>query len=498
MNLGALYIASAIREAGNEVVFIDLVRYLYSDIEIQDIIEAAKPALIAFTGIITTYYHLELLSNMLRKTFGDVLQIVGGSLGPSAINLIEANTSVDFICAGEGEEIIVDFINEVKAEKRWSIVPNIYYREKGDFKASEVQNQYVRDLDSLALPAYDLVDMEFYISYTSSVFKEIFDPSHKPHRIMTIVCSRGCPYSCSFCYRLIKKWRHHSTENLINHLKVLKHDYGITSVVFNDELIFVDSEWFIEFCESLSKSNLDFSFSCGGGKSSLITNEMLVAMKKSSFKRIGYGIESGSPKILKAMNKGVSKEQNFHAIRLTLEHKMLSFSNIVFGHPGENKQTIKETFEFMDDVYKLQERYNVVDDNLQIWFATAYPGTQIYEYALSNGLIGDEREYLLSVTSQNCYLLNLSEFSSISKLRNQVFRGIGWLNIKKYFRRKKIRLALKEILRYFYNCCVYFGTFGKYASLSDLRLKNAKPINESLTFRGKLRKSFDKSKIVVS
>lgn len=493
VNLGALYISSVIRNKGHEVKFIDLVRYLLNDKDIECAIRDFQPDIIAFSGIVTAYYQLEPLSRLLKKSFRNIPQLLGGTLGFSAIKTIETHTDIDFICAGEGEEMIIELLEELAGEKRWENVQNLYYRIKGCFKPSNKQHLYIDNLDSIPFPAYDLIDMEFYTRYTTSVFGKIHEIENKNPRVATIVGTRGCPFSCSFCYRVVRKWRHHSIENILEHLRILKNKYDINAVVFADELIFADPKWFISLCRALIDSGLGFTFSCGGGKPSLVSEELISVMKEAGFRRIGYGVESGSPKILKLMNKGVTREQNYHALNLTFKHGIDSMPGIVLGHPGENKHTLKETLSFIEDIQKLHEKYNLPHYRFQIWFATAYPGSSLYEYALSNRLIPNEREYLLKITSAMSYIINLSEFKSITAFMSIVYRGFALLDLKKFIRRKQYVLAFRELLKLICLYMLYFGTFGSCASFTDVKKRLNMPIKKAKPgrFREILRMTMD-------
>jgi len=110
LNLGALYIAAAIRKNGHSVDFIDLVRHPFNGEGIEKHIKNNNSDLIAFSGIITAYYQLEELSNRLKAVFPDVPQLVGGSVGVNALNIIEKHTKVDFVCEGEGERCDYDIL----------------------------------------------------------------------------------------------------------------------------------------------------------------------------------------------------------------------------------------------------------------------------------------------------------------------------------------------------------------------------------------------------
>ncbi|MBF0479360.1 MAG: B12-binding domain-containing radical SAM protein [Candidatus Omnitrophica bacterium] len=468
LNLGVLYIAAALRDAGHEIKLIDLVRYSESEINLLEIIKNFQPDLITFSGIITAYYQVERLSKILKNNFPEIPLLLGGSVGVSALKIIQAYTPIDFICAGEGEETVIKLLKEMRGNKNWELVPNIYYRQGKVFKASQQQSAYIENIDTISFPAYDLVDMEFYIQYATKIFRQEMADGKVSPRIITMIFTRGCPFSCTFCFRLIRKWRHHSIEYILRHLKYLKEQFHITGVSLYDELVFVDRTWFIALCEALSTSGLGLTFSCGGGKPSLVTEDVIIAMKKADFKRIGYGTESGSPKMLKLMKKEVTLEDNKRALELTLKHGMISRTNILFGHFGENKATVRETFKFLEYLYDLQEQYGMTEDQFQVWFATAYPGSPMYDQAIAEGLIKDERDYLLKVTSQDKYLVNLSEFRSAAYLRNFVYRGLHGLEIKKLLRSKRYGAIWGKLRSILFLYLAYYGSLGQFASFGDM------------------------------
>ena len=498
LNLGALYIAATIRKNGHTVNFVDLVRHPLNKEDIEKQIKDNNPDLIAFSGIITTYYQLEELSNGLKIAFPNTLQIVGGSVGQSALNIIEKHTKVDFVCEGEGERTIIHLLKEISDLKNYDNVPNLHYRNKSMslIKAkSEADKHYVNELDSLDFPAYDLVDMEFYIDYSSTIVKTVLGDEDKDIRAIPMIWTRGCPYECSFCYRLIRKWRHHSSEHVISNLQYLRETYNINAVQLNDELIFVNKKWFISLCEDIAQADLDFKFLAGGGKPDLVTEDIVVAMKKAGFKRIGYGLESGSNTILGLMEKKATVDQNMNAMEHTLKHGMLTTANFVFGHPGENKKTINETARFIDSLQKLQEKYGVLHDNFQYWYATAYHGSPLYEQAVSQNLIKDEREYLLNLTAQNLYPINLSEFSSANQLKQYVTSRLSILEIKKCWRRKSFKPLVKNCIRLLLDFSVFYGSAFKYHNLISFLSENSAFFRlryQTGALRGQLVAKYDK------
>jgi len=136
---------------------------------------------------------------------------------------------------------------------------------------------------------------------------------------------------------------------------------------------------------------------------SQVTPDIIKMMKEAGCRSIIYGVEAGSERMLQVMEKRVSLIDNYNAIRWTVEAGLHTVPQLVIGMPGECSETIKETAEFLSYALTLDKSQN--PKNVSINFAQALPGTPLYEYGRSEGLIGatieDEEQYLLSVSNRN-------------------------------------------------------------------------------------------------
>jgi radical SAM superfamily enzyme YgiQ (UPF0313 family) len=145
-----------------------------------------------------------------------------------------------------------------------------------------------------------------------------------------------------------------------------------------------------------------------------MTEDLIIAMKKAGCVLIGYGIESGSQKMLNAMKKGVTVEQAKKAVKLTKEYLGWADCSFMIGTPGENRQSIEETVAFCKELELVPE---------VIFFTTPYPGTELYKRAIAAGKIVDEEEYLLNLGEQGeKIMINFTEFSD-----NELFKTQEWL-----------------------------------------------------------------------
>lgn len=419
-NIGAIALAQTVRDIGHEVNLIDMVRYRHSHNDVINAIDKLNPDLIGLSGIITSYYCLEPLSAKLKKSFPNVPLIVGGSL-TSALELIEKYTDINFLVKGEGENCITEVISKLSSQTSFNNIdiPGLFVRLGDKFKTPTIE-QYYPDLSTVPVPAYDLYDMEYYIdSCTKNAYRfiklypKIHEELGNEVRFFPVVITRGCPYSCLFCYRLIKKFRYPPIDNVVKHLRMIKEKYSCSGINLMDELIITDKRWFGELCEAIASQVPGLRIFSGAGRVNLVTSDIIRQAKKAGFIRFGCGIESGSQTILDNLNKKTTVEQNLNAVKLIKESGMMATCNFIFGSPGENKETLKETERL------IQRWFDPGDYATNL--AVAYPGAPLFDYAVNKGILQRDKihEYVLSASFGE-YPLNFSDFSSAEKLCKEV------------------------------------------------------------------------------
>jgi anaerobic magnesium-protoporphyrin IX monomethyl ester cyclase len=214
----------------------------------------------------------------------------------------------------------------------------------------------------LPLPAWDLVP-RFPHGFHPSIF------SYRKSPVATLVTSRGCPFSCSFCDRSTsgKLGRYHTTESVLRHCQHLV-DLGVRHVIFYDDLFTVKRKRVVELCEAFLASGFDFTWSCNSHPN-LLDLDTLKLMKRAGCWQIAYGIESGSQKILNVVKREVRLPRMRETLRLTRAAGIRAKGYLMIGHPTETVETLEETAEFLQ-VAEL--------DLCQVTKFTPYPGTPAY------------------------------------------------------------------------------------------------------------------------
>ena len=430
--LGLGYIASSLRLAGHSIEVLDVNAYRYSKEEVKKILERKNPDFILTGGIITVYNYLKWLTCQLKEIFPYVPIMIGGSVSTSIPDIALNTLSADIACIGEGEITAVEVSNHIERKEKLSSVRGIYYREGKNIIKNKPRAP-IKDLDSIPFPAYDLFPMDIYISNpVGYINKDKWNKGDvlsdvKIPKSTNINVTRGCPYRCNFCYHdyLGPGYRHRSPQNILKEMDFLNKKYGITYFLWADDEAIINKVFINEFCDLMIKSKRNYQFAIAG-RVNLVNEKMLNKLKDAGCNMVGYGIESGSQKILDAMNKQVTVEQAENAIKLTKKIFGDVDCSFMVGYPGETKKTLKETETFCKELGLTPE---------VIFFATPYPGTKLYEYAKEIGLIKDEVKYISKLWEQGERIAtNFTNWTNeeLFKKRKTLIEELGAWNIKRH------------------------------------------------------------------
>jgi radical SAM superfamily enzyme YgiQ (UPF0313 family) len=381
--IGLGYLAAAMRNAGHDIEIYQQDIYHYPPQHLTEYLNTNNFDVVGL-GACGGYYQYDVMKRNLEavnKVEKKPTIILGGHLPSPEPEYFLRKLKSDFIVIGEGEEIIVELLQTLECNKdNFANIKGIAYIDENNNYVQNERREPIKDVDNIAMPAYDLFNMEQYVLYPGANMK-------RKDRTMVMLSGRGCPFKCNFCYRMDKGFRPRSTDSIIAEIKFLIDEYHISYIAFWDELLMSSVSRMYEFCEAIIENDLNITWSCNGRLNYAYKDlEMLKLMKKAGCVFINYGIESMDDHCLKLMHKNLTTEMIIKGIENTIEAGISPGLNIIFGNLEENRAVIEKDVEFLlkyDDHAQLRTIRPV----------TPYPGTELYQIALEKGLIKNIEDF---------------------------------------------------------------------------------------------------------
>ena len=378
INIG--YLVSYLKKHGIECHVLDFeVEEFKEEFFIYKLNEC-KPEIVGFSCMTPHITAGGRLAGIVKKHFSDILTVAGG-VHASAIpeKTLEEFAAFDVIVRGEGEATLRDLYHSWTKEHKLEGVEGIYYRENGNsvIKANP-SRLMIKDLDDIPFPDRELADINLYKkSHVSRGF------SRQTKNIAEIMGSRGCPYQCIFCASQVvhtRNVRFRTPENIIEEMEHLINKYGAEHFSFLDDTFTIKRSILYNVCEYMRFKNV--TFDCFTRVND-IDEEKLKAMVNAGCKKVSFGIESGSPKMLKLLKKGQTIEQIERAFCLVKDAgiKTVEATFMIGNHPDETREDIEMTRKLI---------YRVRPDIMGIFITIPYPGTELNRILKERGLLRDE------------------------------------------------------------------------------------------------------------
>ncbi|MBN2377378.1 MAG: radical SAM protein [Sedimentisphaerales bacterium] len=400
-------IAARLRQAGYRVGVIDVNGLRLSDDEVMERIAEQGPSVIGIGGLVTTYGWVKRMAERIRRERADCPIVLGGSVGTSIIETVLRKTKVNVIAVGEADDTVGELMEALLNGRELDDVAGLAFLREGQVVRT-AERAMLGDLDELEYPAWDMFPMEVYLA----------NPVVGVGRDIDVISSRGCPFQCQYCYRIFgKKYRGRSAEHVVGEIEVLKRNYDVDFISFQDDCFVVDKQRVHEICDLIDKSSIlrGLRWSCTG-RVTVCDDELLGRMRASGCVSVSFGIESGSERILRAMKKNASlaeAERVILSVRATGMRCPVSF---MIGYPGETRETVLETVAFC-------EKLNIGLSALM--FTCPYPGTPLYEQVRDTERFReqfvDEEDFVLKIGDAVDLVANLTEMTDeqLKSLRDE-------------------------------------------------------------------------------
>ncbi|MBU7017685.1 MAG: cobalamin B12-binding domain-containing protein [Theionarchaea archaeon] len=368
--LGLAYIAAVLERNDIPVELIHCNGMNISWKDLPRLIRKSSPDILG-TGAMTPMFSGAVkLVTMAKEIDPQIKTVVGGShVTFTYEDTLRQIPEIDIVVRGEGEETIVDLVKCLETRSDLKNVKGIAYRNNGNITVTE--NRPPVDVNSLPLPAYHLLPMEKY----HFEFLEEFS---------TMLTSRGCPFSCTFCSEWGfwgRPWRARNPESVGEELEIVTRKYKRKSVWFGDDCFNANYNHIKGICEQIEERDLDVQWFYQGRADFLIEyRDLLPLMQKTGNVMTQIGVEASTNEGLTSLNKKVSVEQMKEAVHLMKKYDIVSQGLIIIGTPEDTKESILHKIAYMKSLK--------VDFPIFTMF-TPFPGSIVYEKAKEENLIED-------------------------------------------------------------------------------------------------------------
>jgi radical SAM superfamily enzyme YgiQ (UPF0313 family) len=267
----------------------------------------------------------------------------------------------DFVIVGEAEQTLLEVVQLLSQQKDCTSVNGLAYLQNGKV-IKTAGRQVLKDLDQLPSPAWDLVDFEPY--------KKMWI-SHHGYFSINMVTTRGCPYKCNWCAKPIygNRYNSHSPMQTAISIRQLQQYVKFDHIWFADDIFGLKPGWIKQFDESLQQLGLKIKYKIQS-RADILTPEIVQHLAHSGCDEVWMGAESGSQKILDAMDKGTTTEQITEASQSLKKAGIKPCFFIQFGYPGETWTDIEQTLRMIDTL----KPYDI-----GVSVSYPLPGTVFYE-----------------------------------------------------------------------------------------------------------------------
>jgi radical SAM superfamily enzyme YgiQ (UPF0313 family) len=292
-----------------------------------ELICTEEPDVFGFMTECDSYHHVLQVMEQVKRLRPDCLCVLGGPHASAvARQTMMRRPEIDAIVIGEGEDTLVDLISVLEREKRES-VPGALLRGSKDEILDGGQRPLIPNLDDLPIPAYDL--------YPGVAEEEIF-----------VEVGRGCPFQCSFCSTAPFWQRRHrvkSPQRILEEIQLVQRLYNSKRVHFTHDLLTTDKRWVTALSQALIAVGSPVKWTCSA-RTDTVDPDLLKLMAEAGCNAIYFGIESGSERVLKGIEKDVPIEQSLAVLTQCREAGITPNAGFIVGFPMEDRQSLLDTF----------------------------------------------------------------------------------------------------------------------------------------------------------
>ncbi len=384
--LGAMCLAAYIRQyRDDEIKIYDARSYMTGPEEVSSEAKSFAADVVCISSFSMEKPQSFALARTIKAKMPQVKIIIGGPFPSSDPVSAMSEPAIDAAVQGEGEQALLNILNSLEATGEIAPGQGIVYRKNGEIVGLGNPG-FIEDLNTLPIPAWDLVDIQNY--HNKPKKRPMMNRLPKSRKGASIFTTRGCPYGCTYCHNIFgKKTRKRDSALVIEEMKMLYHEYGVRELEILDDIFNLDIKRSKEIFDLMYKENLRFNITFPNGlRAELIDEELVEKFKRGGVYWITFAIESGSPRIQKEIRKNLNLEKARRNIELVANSGINVNGFFMMGFLGETEEDIMKTIDFAVSTKLIIASFFIL---------TPFPNTEIYRQAEGAGLMmqGDFYDY---------------------------------------------------------------------------------------------------------
>ena len=361
--VGLLSLDAVLRERGHQATLANFSGFGWD--RVRRALKELRPAVVGISQFTHNRADSLRLARLARELDPGCFVVLGGPHATHAcLETLEGHPEIDAVVLGEGEATLTELLEAVAAGGGLAGVAGIAYREGGKALRTPPRAA-IAELDALPIPGAH-PGASIGVDYR--------------RQLEFVITSRGCPASCLFCSSPLfwgRGVRFRSPRSVVEELRLLRERYGLVYFSFRDDTFTADRERVLEICRLLQQAGLGLLWNCQS-RVTAVDEEMLIAMKRAGCECIQFGVESGSPAMLKALGKRITPADVEGAADAVRRVGINLSVYLITGVPGEGEADLGETV-------RLIGRIRPQDG--QVSPLVYYPGTQLFARAVRNGTV---------------------------------------------------------------------------------------------------------------
>lgn len=332
--------------------------------EVLYTIEDYRPDIVGITVMTTKFGSALKVAKIAKKYDKDCCVVTGGPHATVCPELTMKSENVDFVVRGEGEEVFLELVKAIQnCDRDFKRIKGISYREDGKI-VHNIPQKFL-DLRKYPMPSREsLINIKNYSSEDMGIIQTM----------------RGCPFGCTFCSEARTKVRYRSLDDVMDEIRYVYEEYGTRQISFRDDTFLLNKRRVIELCNRIKEKGLKINWDCTG-RVGLIDEEILDHIKSAGCNLIKIGVESGSERILKAIDKKITLEEIRKTANLLNKYKIFWSAYFMAGLPMENEEDLLKTYDFLRELNPYYGALGVYQ---------AFPGTRLFEVGVESGLLHSE------------------------------------------------------------------------------------------------------------